>query len=99
MTIRRLIVNGRELARSGINPARYIGARYSTKCLALATMKSDHRPMLTLQLIWVTVWIQLPWTHADTRPGRLDGKSWGASLSLTRPLRRPLLNWGDWVGS
>jgi len=95
MTMRVLQVNGREWASSGINPSRFIGAKYSIPCLALWRAKGDKRPMLTLQLYFVTVWIRLPWHHYDKRKGYTVGPSWGAVWSTRWPLRAPLIYWGN----
>ena len=95
MTIRTLNISGREWASSGINPYRFIGALYSTKCYTFARMKNDYRPMLTLHLIWGPVWLQLPWHHSDQRKGRTIGRSWGAVVSLGRMPFRPQMYWGS----
>lgn len=79
----------------GINPSRFVGARYSTSCKALAKIKNDHRPMITVHLVWIVAWVKMPWHHSDDRQGYTIGKSWGAVMSLRLPFRNPLLYWGD----
>lgn len=94
MTIRTIAINGKEWVSSGINPSRFVGVRYSTPCLGLARAKKDHRPMLTVHIIFATIWIKLPWRHSDQEPGWTIGKSWGAVFSAKARMR-PLLYWGS----
>lgn len=79
----------------GINPSRFIGARYTTPCLGLANMKKDYRPMLTLHLLVVTVWLKLPWRHFDKERGRTIGRSWGAVARASIKYRALLTYWGN----
>ncbi len=53
----------------GINPSRFIGATYSTRCFALAKVSGDKRPMVTIHVWIATVWVNLPWDHSDERVG------------------------------
>jgi len=83
----------RKTIEVGSNPSRFIGASYNTPCLMLAKLSKDYRPLLTLQLVLIVIWIKLPWKHFDTQPGYTIGRSWGGVWSIGRTYKS--WKWGQ----
>ena len=76
---------------SGCNPTRFLGVTYSATMHALKDR--DPRAMLTLHLVFVVVWLRLPWRHVSPKELGATSASWGFCLSLTRRYWR--ISWGD----
>lgn len=65
----------------GINPSRFLGLSYS-KCMY--PLRRDGRPMIIVQLVFVTVWIKLPYKHTSDYGHGSAIESWGICLSVKR---------------
>lgn len=63
----------------GSNPARYLGTSYS-KCMYF--FREDGRPMITIHLIFITIWLRIPIRHVTEFGHGSAVESYGFVVSL-----------------
>ena len=74
----------------GSNPFRLLGATYSARMFALS--KYDKRPLLTIHLVFLVLWLRLPWAHVSPKSLGATSDCWGFCLGINPVYFR--LSWG-----
>lgn len=66
----------------GINPSRFVGISYNKRMYGLHKLSGDARPLLTIHLLFVVVWIRLPWSHVSEKKHAVRVVSYGGVVRL-----------------
>lgn len=64
---------------TGINPMRFFGLNYSKRMYFL---RRDPRPLLTVHLLFIVIWIRLPWSHVAKKESAARVCSYGGVIRL-----------------
>lgn len=74
----------------GSNPSRFLGVNYSAAMYALRNY--DPRAMVTLHLVFIVLWVRLPWSHVSPKSLGATSEIWGFCLGLRPTYFR--FSWG-----
>lgn len=64
----------------GSNPFRFLGVTYSATMYALRD--HDPRAMLTIHLVFLVLWVKLPWSHVSSKSLGATSDCWGFCLGI-----------------
>lgn len=84
-------MTNKQTVEIGSNPFRFFGVTYSSTMYALR--ERDARAMMTIQLIFLVVWVRLPWRHVAPKEIGAGSQSWGFCLGTTSRYFR--FSWGN----